>query len=94
MWITYDGYNCFLEHANFKDDLIEYRCCLCCNKSYQQMFDAKLKERFFIYIYIYTNFCNKFILLLQKDVYLYKYMNDWEKVDKTSLPKKNNFKIT
>ena len=49
---------------------------------------------FYIYIYIYTNFCNKFILLLQKDVYLYKYMNDWEKVDKTSLPKKNNFKIT
>ena len=63
------------------------------------MFDAKLKERFFyiytytyIYIYIYTNFCNKFILLLQKDVYLYKYMNDWEKADKTSLLKKKKLK--
>ena len=60
MWITYDGYNCFLEHANFKDDLIEYRC-LCRNKSYQQMFDAKLKERFF-YIYTYTY------------IYIYKFL--------------------
>ena len=24
---------CFLEYANFKDDLIEYKC-LCCNKNY------------------------------------------------------------
>ena len=35
--------DCFLEYANFKDDLIKYKC-LCCNEIYQQMFDKKLKE--------------------------------------------------
>ena len=29
-----------LEYANFKDDLIEYKC-LCCNKSYQHEFDKR-----------------------------------------------------
>ena len=38
------GY-CFLECADFKDDLIEYKC-LSCNKNYQIKFDEKLKERF------------------------------------------------
>ena len=38
--------DCFLEYANFKDDLIEYKC-LSCNKIYQQKFHKKLKERFF-----------------------------------------------
>ena len=33
--IKYKYCDCFLEYANFKDDLIEYKC-LCCNKSYQQ----------------------------------------------------------
>ena len=40
--------------------LIEYKC-LCCNKSYQQKFDEKLKERFFN-IYKFSNHDNnKFI---------------------------------
>ena len=43
--IKYKYCNCFLEHTNFKDDLIEDKC-LCCNKNYQQKFDEKLKERF------------------------------------------------
>ena len=30
--ITYETYDCFLEHTIFKDDLIEYKC-LCCNKN-------------------------------------------------------------
>ena len=36
--IKYENYDCFLEHINFKDDLIEYKC-LFCNKKYQQKFD-------------------------------------------------------
>ena len=43
--ITCKVFDCFLEYANFKDDLIEYKCS-CCNKNYQQKFDEKLKERF------------------------------------------------
>ena len=67
--------DCFLEYTNFKDDLIEYKCC---NKNYQHKFDKKLKERFFN-TYKFSNHDNsKFILLLRKNVYPHKYMNDWE----------------
>ena len=44
--IKYKYCNCFLEYANFKDDLIEYKC-LCCDKNYLEKFDEKLKELFF-----------------------------------------------
>ena len=33
----------------------------------------------------------KVILLLQEDVYPYEYMDDWEKLSKTVLPKKGDF---
>ena len=50
--IAYKTCDCFLEYTNFMDDLIEYKC-LYCNKNYQQKFDEKLKERFFL---IHINF--------------------------------------
>ena len=34
---------------------------------------------------------NKFILLLEKVVDPYEYMDDWEKFNKTSLPEKEDF---
>ena len=34
---------------------------------------------------------NKFILLLRKAVYLYEYMDDWEKFNEISLPEKEIF---
>ena len=34
---------------------------------------------------------NKLILLLRKGVYLYEYMDSWEKFDKTTLPPKKDF---
>ena len=37
--------NCFFEHTNFINDLIEYKC-FCCDKNYQYKFDEKLKEQF------------------------------------------------
>ena len=43
--IKYKYCNSFLEYMNFKDDLIEYKC-ICCNNTYQQNFDEKLKKRF------------------------------------------------
>ena len=39
--IKYKYCDCFLEYANFKNDLIEYKN-LCYNKNYQQKFDEKL----------------------------------------------------
>ena len=44
--IKYNYCDCFLEYANFEDDLIEYNF-LCCYKNYQYNFDEKLKERLF-----------------------------------------------
>ena len=44
--IKYKYCNCFLEYADFQDDLIK-RNCLCCHKNYQQKFDEELKKRFF-----------------------------------------------
>ena len=63
--------DCFFEYKNFKDGLIEYKC-LCC------MFMLR-----FLNIYnLSSNDNNEFILLLQKVVYPYEYMDDCEKLVK------------
>ena len=81
---------CFLEYANFKDGLKEYKC-LCCSKNYQQKFDKKLKERFLNTHKYSKHGSNKFILLLQIGVYPYEYMHDWEKFSESSLSEKEEF---
>ena len=63
--INYKYCDCFFEYINFKDDLIEYKC-LCCNNTYQQKFDEKLKEQFFITYKCSNHDNNKFLLLMQK----------------------------
>ena len=50
-----------------------------------------LKERFFNTYKCSDHDNNKFILLLQKGVYPYKYMDDWGKLNETSLPEKEDF---
>ena len=57
------------------------------NKAYQYRFDEKLKERFFHTYKFSKNDNNKFILLLGKGVFPFKYMDDWEKSNETSLLK-------
>ena len=83
--ITYKDCDCFLEYANFKDDLIEYKC-LCCNKHYQKKFDENLKKQIFSTYKFSNHNINKFTLLLR--VYPCEYMDDWEKFSETSLPVK------
>ena len=59
--IKYKYCVCFLEYANFKDDLIEQKC-LCCKKKYQRKFDKKLKEQYFNTCKFSNHDKNKFIL--------------------------------
>ena len=88
--IKYKYCDCFLQYTNFKDDLIEYKY-LCCNKTHQQKFDEKLTEPF-LNAYTFSNHNkNKFILLLRKGVYPYKYMDEREKFNETSIPEKEDF---
>ena len=88
--IKYKDCECFLEYANFKDDLVEYKC-LYYNKNYQKNLYENLKKQCFN-TYRHSN-CdiNKLILFLQKSVYVYESMDDWEKINETSLPKKEGF---
>ena len=70
-------------NKNFKDDLIEYKC-LCCTKNYQKKFDEQLKKQQFFNAYTFSNHdIYKLILLLQKGVYPYEYMDDWGKFNET-----------
>ena len=84
--IKYNYCNCFLDYPNFKDDLIEYKF-LCYNKNYQQKSDEKLKERFFN-TYKFSNHDNNKSTLFY---YPYEYMDDWKKINETSLPEKEDF---
>ena len=61
------------------------------NKNYQKKFDENLKEHFFNTYKFSNNDINKFILLLQKGVYPYEHMDDWEKFNETSLPDEEDF---
>ena len=64
--------------------------CVCCNKIYQQKFDEKLEAQFFN-TYRFSKYDNKFILLQQKGGYPYQYMDNQDKSNKTSSPKKEDF---
>ena len=68
--IKYKSCNCCLEYTNFKDDLIEWKC-LCCNKSYHNKFDKKLKEWFFN-TYTFSNHgSNKFAVKRCLSLWIY-----------------------
>ena len=62
--------------------------CLPCNKDYLNRLNEKLKTKFKNTSKVSYNDINKFILYLRKGVYPYEYMDDWEKFNETTLPKK------
>ena len=72
---------------------MKYKC-LYCNKNYQQKFVEKLKERFLNTHKYFLTMITKIVLLLQKGVFSYEYMNDCVKFNETSLPGKKIFKAT
>ena len=82
--------DCFLKYESVNDNLIKYKC-LSCNKDYSDRTDEELKMRFKNTFKFSNNDVNKFILLLRKDVYPHKYLDDWEKFNETTLPEKEEF---
>ena len=75
------GKHCDCLKDSVKDSLIKYKC-LSCNKNYLKEIDEELKKCF-------KN--NKCMLLLRIGVCPYEYMDDWEKFNETTLPKKDEF---
>ena len=88
--IKFRDCNCFLEYESVKDNLIKYKC-LTCNKDYSISADEKLKKSFKNTFKFSNNDINKFIFLLRKGVYSYKYMDEWEKFNETTLLEKEEF---
>ena len=92
-----DGFHCnkcidcksSLEYMVTRDDLLIFRC-FECKKAYQKDFNKDLINRF-ANKYEFCNKDNRFILLLRKGMYPYKYIDSLERFDETSLPDKEAF---
>ena len=67
--------------------------CLSCNRNYSNKLDEELKKKFKNTFKFSNNDIKKFILLLRKSVYPYKYVDDWEKFNETTLPEKKKKKF-
>ena len=65
--------------------------CFNCNQYYEKDFNRELIKRFARTYEFCNKNLNKFILLLRKGVYLYEYMDNWERFEETLLPSKESF---
>ena len=72
-----------------KEKLI--RKCFNCEQYYEKKFNKDLIKRFASAYEFCNKDLNKFILLLRKGVYPYKYMDNWERFDEAFLPSKESF---
>ena len=57
----------------------------------QKQFDENLKKKFGSRYKFANQGINKFVLLLEKGVYLYEYIDDWEKFNGISFPEQDDF---
>ena len=72
------------DYIGFRNNRLNYRCKEC-GKGYNKLINEAVKNFPATYQFCNGNL-NKFILLLRKGVYPYKYMHSWEKFDETSIP--------
>ena len=63
----------------------------CLGENTERNFNEKLKDRFYNACKFSNHDNSKFNLLFRKDVYPYEYMDDWERFNEASLPKKEDF---
>ena len=79
-----------LDYFKIKNEKLILECHNC-KQRYKKKFNKELIKRFASTYNFCKNDLNKFILLLRKGVYPYKYMENWERFNGTSLPSKKSF---
>ena len=79
-----------LDYMTTKDGQLIFSC-FSCKKSYEKDFNQEWIQRFANICEFCNGDLNKLIYLFRKGVYLYKYMNSWERFNETSLPDKETF---
>ena len=78
------------DYMSIKDDQLIFKCPKC-NKNHNKDFNNDLINRFVSTYEFCDGDIHKFILLLRKGVYLYEYMDSWERFDETLLSNKEDF---
>ena len=79
-----------LDYMRTKNEKLIFKC-FNCKQNYKKDFNKEIIKRFANTYEFCNKNLNKFILLLRKSVYLYEYMDNWERFDETSLPNKESF---
>ena len=79
-----------LDYIKTKNEKLIFKC-FNCKQYYEKDFNQELIKRFASTYEFCSKDLNKFILLLRKGVYPYKYMDNWERFNETSLPNKESF---
>ena len=82
--------NSCLDYIKIKNEKLLLKC-FNCNNYYKKKFNQDLIKKLKNTYSFCDNDLNKFVLLLRKGVYLYEYMDSWEKFNETSLPSKKDF---
>ena len=72
------------------DETLIFRC-FNCKKNYKKEINKELIERLASTYKFCNNDFNKFVMLLRKGVYPYKYMDGWDKFNEASIPGKESF---
>ena len=79
-----------LDYIKTKSEKLIHKC-FNCKFYYEKDFNKELIESFASTYEFCNKDLNKFILLLRKGVYPYEYMDNWERLNETSLPIKKSF---
>ena len=80
-----------MELINISDDYTASFGCNRCNTNKTKELDEGLLKRNFNHTSRFWECDEKFGLMIRKGVYSYEYMDDWKKLEKTSLPPKDAF---